>query len=144
MKGGGPPAGGSVPARLPRRNFLCGRSLYRLVPFLWSACSLYGRKQLSAFTESHHHAFMVGISCKLSVRHSRSASRSLLDLLASLARLFAYSSTGRAQTLAPSNLTITTAKKQPPEWVVAFLAEQVRFELTDGFRPSHDFQSCPL
>ena len=31
---GGPPAGGSVPARLPRRNFLCGRSLYRLVPFL--------------------------------------------------------------------------------------------------------------
>jgi len=24
------------------------------------------------------------------------------------------------------------------------LAEQVRFELTDGFRPSHDFQSCPL
>lgn len=44
----------------------------------------------------------------------------------------------------PSNLTITTAKKQPPEWVAAFLAEQVRFELTDGFRPSHDFQSCPL
>ena len=80
----------------------------------------------------------------LSVRYSRSASRVLLDLLTSLARLFAYSSTGRAQTLAPSNLTITTAKKQPPEWVVAFLAEQVRFELTDGFRPSHDFQSCPL
>ena len=24
----------SVPARLPRRNFLCGRSLYELVPFL--------------------------------------------------------------------------------------------------------------
>lgn len=29
---------GSVPARLPRRNFLCGRSLYQLVPFLWSTC----------------------------------------------------------------------------------------------------------
>ena len=43
---------------------------------------------------------MVGISGKLSVRHSRSASRSLLDLLASLARLFASSPTGRAQTLA--------------------------------------------
>ena len=57
-------------------------------------------KQLLPFTESHHHAFMVGISGKLSVRHSRSASRSLLDLLASLARLFASSPTGRAQTLA--------------------------------------------
>ena len=99
-EGRGPARRRSVPARLPRRNFLCGRSLYRLVPFLWSACSLYGRKQLSAFTESHHHAFMVGINGKLSVRHSRSASRSLLDLLASLARLFASSPTGRAQTLA--------------------------------------------
>lgn len=28
---------GSVPARLPRRNFLCGRSLYQPPPFLWSA-----------------------------------------------------------------------------------------------------------
>ena len=37
-RGGGPPAGGSVPARIPRRNFLCGRSLYQLVPFLWSTC----------------------------------------------------------------------------------------------------------
>ena len=36
---GGPPAGGSVPARLPRRNFLCGRSLYQPPPFLWSAFS---------------------------------------------------------------------------------------------------------
>ena len=30
------------------------------------------------------------------------------------------------------------------EGVLLYLAEQVRFELTDGFRPSHDFQSCPL
>ena len=36
-EGRGPPAGGSVPARLSRQNFLCGRSLYQLVPFLWSA-----------------------------------------------------------------------------------------------------------
>ena len=37
---------------------------------------------------------------------------------------------------------ITT--KDPRKGGLLLLAEQVRFELTDGFRPSHDFQSCPL
>ena len=34
--------------------------------------------------------------------------------------------------------------KDPRKGGLLLLAEQVRFELTDGFRPSHDFQSCPL
>ena len=34
--------------------------------------------------------------------------------------------------------------KDLPMGGLLLLAEQVRFELTDGFRPSHDFQSCPL
>ena len=37
---------------------------------------------------------------------------------------------------------ITTT--DPRKGGLLLLAEQVRFELTDGFRPSHDFQSCPL
>ena len=40
-------------------------------------------------------------------------------------------------------LFIITAK-DPRKGGLLLLAEQVRFELTDGFRPSHDFQSCPL
>ena len=43
-----------------------------------------------------------------------------------------------------SHLLFIITTKDPRKGGLLLLAEQVRFELTDGFRPSHDFQSCPL
>ena len=43
-----------------------------------------------------------------------------------------------------SPLLFIRTTKDLPMGGLLLLAEQVRFELTDGFRPSHDFQSCPL